>query len=126
MSKLVLSNLTDKILSLAFTVHNNLACGLLESCYHGAMVVELQLAGIPYKSEQEFLLIYKGVSVGCYVADIVVANSVILELKSVQAFNPVMYAQIINYLRLSGCLIGFLINFNHTAVQWKRFVCQKV
>jgi len=90
------------------------------------MVVELQLAGIPYKSEQEFLLIYKGVSVGCYVADIVVANSVILELKSVQAFNPVMYAQIINYLRLSGCLIGFLINFNHTAVQWKRFVCQKV
>jgi len=56
---------------------------------------------------------------------LVVANNVILELKSVQAFNPVMNAQIINYLRLSGCQVGYLINFNHTAVQWKRFVCQR-
>jgi GxxExxY protein len=126
MAKLILSKLTSQILSLAFTVHNNLGCGLLESCYHGAMVVELQQAGIPYQSEQEFPLIYKGVTVGCYVADIVVAGTVILELKSVQAFNPVMFAQIINYLRLSGCQLGYLINFNHTAVQWRRFVCEKV
>jgi len=125
MSILIHSNLTSKILSLAFNVHNGLGPGLLESCYQGAMEVELTQAGIAFKSQQEFPLVYKGVTVGCYIADLVVANNVILELKSVQAFNPVMHAQIINYLRLSGCQVGFLINFNHTAVQWKRFVCQR-
>jgi len=126
MSNLIHSNLSSKILALAFNVHNGLGPGLLESYYQGAMEVELAQAAIAYRSQVEFPLVYKGVNVGCYIADFVVANIFILELKSVKAFNPVMESQIINYLRLSGCQVGYLINFNHTAVQWKRFVCQKV
>jgi GxxExxY protein len=67
-------------------------------------------------------LYYKGELVGAYIADIVVANTIILELKSVSALSKVMEAQILNYLKLSGLPIGYLMNFNGLRVEWKRFV----
>jgi len=60
-----------------------------------------------------------------YIADLVVDNKIILELKSVSALNQVMEAQIINYLRLSKVPVGYLVNFNGLKVQWKRFVFQR-
>ncbi len=59
---------------------------------------------------------------GGYIADLVVDNSIILELKSVHALNKVMEAQLINYLKLSKLPVGYLINFNSTSLEWKRFV----
>jgi GxxExxY protein len=125
MTNLIHSELSQKILHFAFTVHNILGPGLLESCYEGALVVELQQAGIPHQRQQVFPLFYKGERVGDYIADLVVDNTIILELKSVRCFNPVMEAQLLGYLRISGCPLGFLMNFNALSVQWKRFVCQR-
>ena len=68
---------------------------------------------------------YKGELIGAYIADIVVDNAVILELKSVDALNKVMEAQIINYLKLSKVPVGYLINFNGLRVEWRRFVHQR-
>ena len=96
---------------------------LVESCYEGALVIELKQAGIPFQRQQVFPLYYKGELVGGYIADLVVDNTIILEIKSVHALSPVMEAQLLNYLRLSKCPVGFLLNFNATRLEYKRFVC---
>ena len=122
MSKLLHQNLSNKVLSCAFTVHNSLGPGLLESAYEGALVVELQHAGIAFQRQAVYPLYYRGECVGAYIADIVVANTIILELKSVQALHPAMVAQLLNYLRLSKCHVGYLLNFNGTKLEYKRYV----
>jgi GxxExxY protein len=122
MELLLHKDLSDKVLGMAFSVHNILGPGLLESAYEGAYCVELARAGLPVERQHVYPLHYKGELVGAYIADIVVANTIILELKSVSALNKVMEAQLLNYLKLSGLPIGYLMNFNGLRVEWKRFV----
>jgi len=122
MSNIIHANLSYKVMSLAFTVHNILGPGLLESCYENAMAVELQRSGIYFKRQQIFTVHYKGEIIGEYIADLVVANTIILELKSVQVLNPVMESQLLNYLRISRCPIGYLLNFNAPKLIYKRLV----
>jgi GxxExxY protein len=122
MSKLIHSELSSKVLACAFNVHNILGPGLLEACYEGAMVVELQRAGIALQRQHVYPLYYKGELVGGYIADLVVDGKIILELKSVQTMHPVMEAQLLNYLRLSKIPVVYLMNFNATKLVWKRFV----
>ena len=78
--------------------------------------------GIPFSRQEIYPLYYKGELVGGYIADLVVDNTIILELKSVKALTKVMEAQLINYLKLSKLPVGYLINFNSTSLEWKRFV----
>jgi GxxExxY protein len=122
MELLLHKEISDKVLGMAFSVHNILGPGLLESAYEGAYCVEHARAGLPVERQHVYPLHYKGELVGAYIADIVVANTIILELKSVSALNKVMEAQILNYLKLSGIPIGYLMNFNGLRVEWKRFV----
>jgi GxxExxY protein len=122
MAELIYKQLSYKILGMAFSVHNILGPGLLESAYEGAMCIELSKAGIPFSRQQVYPLHYKGELIGGYIADLVVDNTIILELKSVQQLNRVMEAQLINYLKLSKLPVGYLINFNSTSLEWKRFV----
>jgi GxxExxY protein len=122
MSKLVHYELSQKVLKAAFAIHNALGTGLLEAVYEGALCVELAHNGIPFERQKVFPVIYRGEYVGAYFADLVVDNSIILELKSVKALNEVMEAQVINYLKLSGLPVGYLINFNGLRVEWRRFV----
>ena len=117
--------LSDSVLGMAFSVHNILGPGLLESAYEGALVIELAHAGIPFERQKVYPLYYKGELAGAYIADLVVDNSIILELKSVKALGSTMEAQLINYLRLSGVPVGYLLNFRNTRVEWKRFVYQR-
>jgi len=124
-TKLFKKELSDKVLGMIFSVHNILGPGLLESVYEGAMVVELKNACIPFSRQKVYPVYYKGELVGDYIADIVVDNSIILELKAVKCFNPCMEAQLINYLKISGIPIGYLVNFYNTRVEWKRFICKK-
>ena len=122
MTKLLNQSLSNKVLGMAFSVHNILGVGLLESAYQGAYVVELKQTGIPYEVQKTYPLYYKGELVGAYVADLVVDNSIIIELKSVKTLNPIMEAQLLNYLKISDIRIGYLINFNSLRLQYKRFV----
>ena len=125
MTNIIEKRLSDTLLGMAFTIHNILGPGLLEHCYEEAFCIELQLARIPFERQQVFALQYRREYIGGYIADLVVDNKVVLELKSVQGFNPVMEAQIINYLRLSKCPVGYLLNFNGLRVEWKRFACKR-
>ncbi|HEY9500100.1 MAG TPA: GxxExxY protein [Pyrinomonadaceae bacterium] len=104
--------LTGKIIGLAIEIHRSLGPGLLESAYHQCLVRELELSDIPFKSKLPLPLVYKGIEVKGYEVDLLVANTVVLELKSVAALAPVHEAQLLTYMRLGGWQIGLLLNFN--------------
>ena len=125
MASLIHRELSDRVLGAAFTVHNVLGPGLLESAYEGAICVELKHLGLSVERQPVFPLSYRGEYIGAYVADLVVEGTIILELKAVKALSAVMEAQIINYLKLSRLPVGYLLNFANTRVEWKRFVNQR-
>jgi GxxExxY protein len=89
MSQLIHEELSTKLLGMAFTIHNILGPGLLEAAYEEAFCVELMLAGIPFERQKVYSLSHKGFDIGGYIADIVVGDKIILELKSVQKLNEV-------------------------------------
>jgi GxxExxY protein len=105
--------LTSSILSCAYKVHSVLGPGLLESAYEECLHYELEKAGFDVIKQKPMPLIYeeKKLDIG-YRIDLFIENKVILEIKSVDALNPVHLAQLMTYLKLSKCRIGFLINFN--------------
>jgi GxxExxY protein len=121
MSNLVYHELSNTVLNSAFKVHRVLGCGLLESAYEGAFEVELKYAGVHVERQVVYPLVYRNEYVGVYIADMVVENKIIVELKSVAKLNVAMEAQLINYLKLSRISVGYLINFHNTSVEWRRF-----
>ena len=122
MSQLIHSLLSNKVMGAAITVHKALGAGLLESAYEGAFEVELKYLQIPVARQVVFPLIYRNRYVGAYIADMVVDNTIIIELKSVSKLNEVMSAQLLNYLKLSGLPVGYLFNFHNAIIEWRRFV----
>jgi GxxExxY protein len=110
---LVEEDVTGEIIGAAMSVHRELGPGLLESAYQVSMCRELTLRGIPFQSQVDIPVEYKGVRLDCgYRIDLLVDNRVVVELKSVDRIQPVHEAQLITYLRLSGVHVGLLINFN--------------
>lgn len=114
--------LSKKILDAVFVVHRELGPGLLEQCYHNALYHELQSKGVTVGYNVPYSVMYKGTVVGEYFADLVVDGKVILELKSVKSFSGDHIAQLLNYLHISKCRLGYLINFQNFRVEFKRFI----
>lgn len=107
------NELTHEIIGSSIEVHRKLGPGLLESAYRRCLCRELFLRGIPFRREWPLPLEYKGLVVeGAYKVDILVDDSVVVEVKTVEALAPIHDAQILTYLRLGGWRIGLLINFN--------------
>ena len=105
--------LIDHVLTAATNVHRAFGPGLLESVYELALMVELEAMGIPARRQVEVLVHYRGRELGAgFRADIIVDNSLLLELKSVESFAKVHMAIVINYLKLLRFKRGFLLNFN--------------
>ena len=105
--------LTERIIGLAIKVHRQLGPGLLEAVYHHCLGWELQHANLAFQREVPLAVIYQDVRLNqAYFADIIVAQTVLLELKSVERILPVHEAQTRTYLRLSGCQVALLMNFN--------------
>ena len=101
------------ILDAAITVHKELGPGLLESAYELALARELNLREINVRTQVPIELFYKGASLGKgYIINILVENSIIIEVKAVEVIHPVYQTQIITYLKLSNRKLGYLINFN--------------
>ena len=113
------SNLTNLIIGAGFKVHNVLGTGFLEAVYTNALTVELRHRGVPAERNVVFEVVYRGVSVGRYVADFVVDRRVIVETQVAKAIDPVHRAQVSNYLRASGLEVGLVLNFG-SSVQFKR------
>lgn len=111
--KLYQERLTGEIIGAAIEVHRHLGPGLLESTYQACLSRELELRGIPFEYEKPLPLEYEGFKLDCgYRLDLLVASSVVVEVKSVEALAPIHEAQLLTYLKLTGVKIGLLINFN--------------
>lgn len=101
------------VVDCAFKVHQVLGPGLLESTYEACLLFELTEAGLKAEPQKALPVIYKDVRLDIgYRIDILVENKVVIELKSVEVLNDIHMAQIITYLKLSDCKLGYLINFN--------------
>ena len=108
-----INNITDKIISAAIAVHRELGPGLLESAYEACLVYELVQRGLSIEQQKNLPVIYRDVRVDCgYRIDLFVEKQVIVELKAVEELEPIHKAQLLSYLKLSGCKGGLLINFN--------------
>jgi GxxExxY protein len=107
------NEITETIIGAAIEVHRGLGPGLLESAYRQCLCHELQLRGLAFVCERLLPVIYKGLRLDCgYRVDLIVAEAVVVELKTVDHLAPVHDAQLLTYLRLGGWKLGLLINFN--------------
>ena len=107
---------SEKVIGAAIEVHRQLGPGLLESSYHACLCRELELRQIPYQSEVELPLEYKGVQLAKgYLIDLLIEDCLIVEIKSVEKLLPIHSSQVMTYMRLRKVSSGLLINFNvHT------------
>jgi GxxExxY protein len=97
----------------ALQVHRELGPGLLESTYEACLCHELREAGLYVEAQKALPVVYRGVHLDCgYRMDLLIEKKVIVEIKAVEALNDVHLAQILTYLKLSGCKLGYLVNFN--------------
>jgi GxxExxY protein len=104
--------ITKKIIGCAIEVHKNLGPGLLESIYEKALFIELEQNGLKAERQKPQAVEYKKRLIGDFKIDILVEDCIVLELKSVERFDPVFEAQILSYMKLGNYKIGLLINFN--------------
>jgi len=111
--KLKYEQLTEQILGAAIEVHKALGPGLLESAYEECLCHELNLRGLRFARQITVPVLYKGINLDCgYKLDIIVEDTVILELKSVDRITSIHEAQLLTYLKLMNKPVGFIINFN--------------
>ena len=113
---------SEKVIGAAIEVHRQLGPGLLESSYHACLCRELELRQIPYQSEVELPLEYKGVQLANgYLIDLLIEDCLIVEIKSVEKLLPIHSSQVMTYMRLRKVSSGLLINFNvHTLLHGLR------
>ena len=105
--------LTEKVIGCAIEVHRALGPGLLESSYQQCLAHEMKLNGIPFVAEHPIPVEYKGIRLDCgYRLDFLVAECLILELKSIEGITGIHKAQLLTYMKLTGIRTGLLINFN--------------
>ena len=118
------NKLTERIIGCAIDVHKHLGPGLLEATYEAALCIELEDAGLRIQRQVTYPVIYKGRTIGDYRIDLIIQDAVVVELKSVERFDPVFEAQVLTYLKVSGKRVGLLINFNSRFLRdgVKRFV----
>jgi GxxExxY protein len=104
---------TEAIIGAAIEVHRNLGPGLLEGVYQSCLAQEMLLRGLSFEREVALPVRYKGIDLDCgYRMDFMVEKTVVVELKTVDSIQPVHEAQLLTYLKLTGCKVGLIINFN--------------
>ncbi|HNW42159.1 MAG: hypothetical protein BWX86_02527 [Verrucomicrobia bacterium ADurb.Bin122] len=114
--------LTQRVIGSAFTVYNTLGYGFLEKVYENALVHELRKAGLHITQQKPFPVFYDGINVGDYVADLLVGDSLIIELKSAKAIDDSHIAQCLNYLKAARLRHGLLLNFGPQRVEIRRLI----
>lgn len=119
-----LADETYEVVGAAMEVYYKLGTGFLEHVYHQALAIEFGLRQLPFRSQERFVIDYKGHILDReYVADFFCFDQIIVELKAVGALSPFDYAQLINYLKVSGCRVGLIFNFgSHGKLEWRKLV----
>ena len=114
---------TFKIIGICMEVHRNLGPGLLEIIYKDALEIEFRENNILFEREKEYEITYKGhVLPRKYIADFIVSEDIVLEVKSVKDFSNEHIAKTLNYMKLASSEIGLLVNFQNKSLQYKRLV----
>lgn len=121
-NEVYLNNLSEQIIGSAYTIANSLGYGFLEKVYENALAHELKKLGLKVSCQEPIKVLYDGIVVGDYYADILVDDEVVVELKSTKAIDNPHIAQCLNYLKSTGKKLGLLINFGPEKVQIKRIV----
>jgi GxxExxY protein len=112
------NSLSNLVINRAIKVHAALGPGLLESSYKECLFYELLNAGLNVEKEKPLPLVYEAVKLECgYRVDLMVENKLVIETKAVDALSDVFLAQVLTYLKLSGCKLGLLLNFNVTRMK---------
>ena len=114
--------ITEKIIGCAYTVSNALGAGFLEKVYENALAHELRKAGLKVQQQHPIQVLYDGIVVGDYVADLFIEDCILVELKAVKALDEIHQAQCLNYLKATCLRLCLLITFGKTRVEIKRFV----
>lgn len=113
MEKAQLNRITESIIGAAIDVHRGLGPGLLESAYEACLAFELAQRGLKVEQQKPLPVVYKDVKLDCgYRLDLLVEDAVIVEIKAVDRLAPIHKAQLLSYLKLTGCKVGLLLNFN--------------
>jgi GxxExxY protein len=108
-----LNQITEHIIGAAVAVHRALGPGLLESAYEACLAFELAQRGLKVEQQKPLPVLYREVKLDCaYRLDLLIEETVIVEIKAVDRLSPIHQAQLLSYLKLSGCKVGLLINFN--------------
>ena len=115
-------NLSSRVIGCAIEVHRALGTGFLESVYDNALAMELTRNNIDYKRQFQITVTYKKRPVGHFIADYLVDNVLILELKAIDKLNSNTQAQVLNYLKATGLQVGLIFNFGRTKLEIKRLV----
>lgn len=110
------------VVGCAMEVLNGLGHGLLEKPYENALVVEFGLKGIPFKQQPRFEVLYKGVSVGEYIPDLITHNQLVVDAKVIDRITDHEIGQMMNYLKITGLKVGVILNFKRSKLEWKRVV----
>ncbi len=115
-------NLTEKIIGAAIEVHRFLGPGFLESIYEKALVIELQKRGLTVVSQMELIVHYDGVEVGRHKLDLLVENTIIVELKAIRNIEDIHFAIVRSYLRAAGRRHALILNFAKITLEIKRVI----
>ena len=117
-------DLAYRVIGAALEVHKELDPSLLEILYENALCLELSRRNIRYERQKEYTVDYKSISIGTHILDILVEDTIVIELKVVEKFVPVHHAQLLSYLKIADKGLGLLINFNTRFLKEgiKRFV----
>jgi len=113
---------TETIIGCAYRVYNKMGFGFLESVYEKCLLIELRKAGLNTESQKPITVYYESEIVGEFVADIIVNDAIILELKSVRRIIKAHEVQLVNYLVATGKPVGLILNFGEKKVEIKRKV----
>ncbi len=112
--------LTEQVIGCAFLVGNTLGHGFLEKVYENALALELRKSGLTVETQKAVSVFYCGVVVGDYVADFIIEDDLIVELKAVSSLQNIHFAQCQNYLKATGIKLGLVINFGSEKVEVRR------
>lgn len=124
MTELLEKDLVYKIIGCAMKVHKELGHGLREKTYERGMCVEFVHEDINFNQQEKYPVYYRGEIIDEFIPDLVVEKRIVVEIKTVVTISDEHRGRLLNYLRVTGLIVGLIINFNHTKLQWERFVLE--
>jgi GxxExxY protein len=116
------NQITETVIGAAYQVANTLGSGFLEKVYENALALEIRKRGLPVVQQHSIQVKYEGVVVGDFVADLLVPDEILVELKTVKALDEIHLAQCLNYLKATGRHVCLLLNFGNPKLEIKRVV----